>query len=194
VGAFKRGLMKRSDLAGAIFLSLAYKLKISNPEKAIYNMGGWVKGIPLKSIEDLCMEVFREVLVPSIHPEVKNEINLHKGKNAGIVILSSSLAPVCRKMAEYLEMDDIICSELEAVDGILSGKPEGKFCFGEEKAVRLKQYCEKNNSNLHEAWYYGDSISDLPALSIVGNPVCINPEKKLAKIAKTNRWKIYYWK
>jgi phosphoserine phosphatase len=97
-------------------------------------------------------------------------------------------------MSEYLGMDDILCSELEAVNGILSGRPVGTFCFGEEKAVRLKQYCEKNNSKLQDAWYYGDSISDLPALSIVGHPVCINPDKKLERIALKNGWKIFYWK
>jgi HAD superfamily hydrolase (TIGR01490 family) len=193
LGAFKKGLMSRTDLISAIFLSLAHKLNLVNPSEAINKMGSWVKGINVGSMENLCSEVFKEVLLPSVYPEAKNEIRLHKERNAGLIILSSSLSPICQSMAEYLGMDDILCSGLESVDGVLTGKSTGKFCFSEEKAVRLRQYCEKNNSKLQDAWYYGDAFVDLPALSIVGNPVCINPERKLEKIAKKNGWKIYYW-
>ena len=69
----------------------------------------------------------------------------------------------------------------------------GKRSIGEEKVERLKKYCEINNSKLQDAWYYGDAFADLPALSIVGHPVCINPDKKLERIAVRNSWKIYYW-
>ena len=69
----------------------------------------------------------------------------------------------------------------------------GQICFGDEKAVRLISYCETNNFSPELCWYYGDSISDLPALSKVGNPVCINPDNKLKKIAKRRDWKTFYW-
>lgn len=194
LGAFKKGLMSRTDLVSAIFLSLAYKMNLVNPSEAIDKMGAWVKGITTSTMENLCSEVFKETLLPSVYPEANSEIRLHKERNAGLIILSSSLSPVCRSMSEHLGMDDILCSELESAEGILTGRAIGKFCFGEEKAVRLRQYCEINNSKLEDAWYYGDAFADLPALSIVGHPVCINPERKLEKIAKKNGWKINYWK
>ena len=193
LGAFKKGLMSRTDLVSAIFLSLFHKMNLVNPSEAIDKMGGWVKGINAGTMENLCSKVFNETLLPSVYPEAKNEIRLHKERGAGLIILSSSLSPICRSMAEYLGMDDILCSDLESVDGVLTGKSRSKFCFGEEKAVRLREYCEKNNSKLQDAWYYGDAYADLPALSIVGHPVCINPERRLERIAKKNGWKIYYW-
>jgi HAD superfamily hydrolase (TIGR01490 family) len=193
-GAYKRGLMKRSDLLSAFFLSMVYKMRLADPAEAINKMGGWVKGIRVETLENLSTEVSEKILIPSVYRQARDEIKLHRDTNAGLVILSSTLATVGRRMSEYLGMDDILCSELEAVDGILTGRPDGTFCFGEEKAVRLKKYCEKNNSKLRDAWYYGDSLSDLPALNIVGHPVCINPEKKLRKIAEEKEWQIYYWK
>jgi phosphoserine phosphatase len=68
------------------------------------------------------------------------------------------------------------------------------LCFGPEKAVRLKEYCKINNSSPSDAWYYGDSISDLPALLSVGHPVCVNPDYKLKKSAIKRDWKIVNWK
>jgi HAD superfamily phosphoserine phosphatase-like hydrolase len=109
------------------------------------------------------------------------------------VILSSALKPICIEIAKILDIDDIICSDLEVKDGYLTGRPIGRLCFGEEKMIRLKEYCERNNAQASEAWYYGDSITDLPALSIVGNPVCVNPDNKLRMVAGKRGWRILHW-
>ncbi len=193
-GAFRKGLMTRYDLANAIFLSLLFRLELKDPLKIIDKMVRWVDGISEKTIVDLCSEVFREVLLPSVYDEARSEIEFHKRENAKVVILSSALAPVCKDMAKDLGIDDIICSDLEVNNGYLTGRPLGHICFGEEKAIRLKEYCEKNNCSPSDAFYYGDSISDLPALNLVGNPICVNPDNKLKKTALKRSWKILNWK
>jgi HAD superfamily hydrolase (TIGR01490 family) len=192
-GAWKRGLMKVPDLVQAIYLSLAYKLSIKDPLKIVYKMTEWVKGLPEETLEKLCADVYNEVLLPSLHPEAEPEIKMHKEKGAKVVILSSSLAPICKEIASYLDVDDIICSRLETVDGFLTGRPSGKLCFGNEKLIRLREYCEINNNTPESAWYYADANTDIPVLSIVGVPVCINPEKKLLRIARKKGWKVYNW-
>lgn len=191
--AWKKGLVTFPDLIEAVTISVAYRLKIINPLTIIDKMVGWLKNVPEKTMYSMCSEVFHEVLLPSVYREVKTEIKIHKDRNARVVILSSSLAPLCREMADYLEMDDVICTELGIREGKYTGRPLGGLCFGDEKVARLKKYCEKNNITAAEAWYYGDSVSDLPVLSIVGNPVCINPGKKLFRLAKINGWKICKW-
>lgn len=191
--AYKRGLMTHIDLAEAIYLSLLFRLNLKDQLKIIDKMVSWVNGIPEKEMNDLCSDVFREILLPSVYSEARSEIKIHKEKNAKLVILSSAVTSICRNMSEHMGMDDILCSDLEVKDGYLTGRPIGHLCFGEEKSIRLKEYCEKNNTRTSEAWYYGDSIADLPALCSVGNPVCINPDKKLRKAAKERGWKILLW-
>jgi HAD superfamily hydrolase (TIGR01490 family) len=191
--AYKKGIMTNCDLARAFYLSVVYKLNLRDPQLIIDEMVSWAKGMQVETMNDLCTEVLREVLVPSVYKEAVAEIKIRKNNNAKLVILSSALTPICRGMAKHLEMDDIICSELEVTNGILTGSPIGHLCFGIEKAARLKEYCEKNNTNTSEAWYYGDSISDLAALKSVGNPVCVNPDRKLRKEAIQRGWKILWW-
>jgi HAD superfamily hydrolase (TIGR01490 family) len=193
-GAFRKGLLTTHDLINAIIASIQFRLKLRDPIKIIDEMVNWVKGIPENSLADLCSEISKEVIIPSIYKEAISEIEFHKSKNARIVILSSALTFVCHELAVYLKIDDVICSELEVRDGYLTGKPVGHICFGEEKAVRLQEYCIINNSPQSDAWYYADSISDLPALKEVGNPVCVNPDKKLKKTAIEKNWKILKWK
>jgi HAD superfamily hydrolase (TIGR01490 family) len=161
--------------------------------KVIDNMVGWVKGIPEVKLGELCSEVFSEILLPSLFGKARDEIIFHKEHGAKVLILSSAIHPVCQEVSKSLEMDDILCSSLEVKSGYLTGRPLGQFCFGEEKVVRLNEYCKNNNINPLHSWYYGDSVSDIPVLSAVGNPVCINPDKNLKKAALHRGWKILYW-
>jgi putative phosphoserine phosphatase/1-acylglycerol-3-phosphate O-acyltransferase len=193
-GALRKGILKSSDLAIALYFGLFYRLRLADPVMIMEKMTYWVKGMSEKTLTDLCLEVFKKVMLPSIHHEIFNELKKHKENNALTVILSSSLVPICKAVAEYLEMDDIICSELEVKDGFLTGKPVGNLCYGDEKLVRLRKYCEKNNTTVTDAWYYGDALVDQPPLSIVGHPVCVNPDHKLKRVAEKNNWRIDYWK
>jgi len=191
--AYRKGLMKSSDLVTAIYLLLLYRLNLRDPLKIIDDMVSRVKGIPEQAMNDLCSEVFLKVLLPSVFREAKTEIKQHKENGAKVVILSSGLEQICREMAKSIEMDDIICSVLEVRDGYFTGRPLGRLCFGKEKVIRLIEYCKHNNVNPRYSWYYGDSFSDLPVLDYVGNPVCVNPDKKLKKAAHNRGWKVLYW-
>lgn len=192
-GAIRRGLMKKSDILKALWLSSAYRLNLRDPVSIMNEMLIWVKGIKVSDFSVLCSDVAREDLFPSVYKEAVAAIGLHRGNNVRTVLLSSSVSQICREISDHLGIDDIICSELEVSEGLLTGSPIGNLCFGEEKARRLTGYCEKNNCSPANAWYYGDSISDLPALSLVGNPVCINPDRKLEREARQRGLKICRW-
>lgn len=191
--AWKKGLMSRSNLVRALLLSAEYKLGIKDPVKAVYQMASWVKGLPAEELETLCSEVFDQIVLPMVFPEAREEIRMHMTRNTKTIILSSSLVQICSKTAITLGMDDIICSEMEVSGGILTGNPAGKLCFGDEKLVRLKKYCEINNTDPGDCWYYADALADLPVLEVVGFPVCVNPDRKLAYEAGKKGWKIIYW-
>ena len=192
--AYKKGLMSASDILYALWLLAGYKLSLRDPQELIYIMAGWVKGVPEKTMNELSLDISRKTLIPAIFPQAVGEIKMHAANRARTVILSSTPASVCRIMTESLGMDDFISSELEVTDGLLTGRSVRPLCFGEEKAVRIREYCERNNTDPGNCWYYGDALADFPALSIVGHPVCVNPDRKLHRKARKNEWQIYFWK
>jgi phosphoserine phosphatase len=59
IEAYKRKLMSRTDLLKAVFISLAYRLNLRDPVRIIDDMVSWVKGLPEKTMADLCADVFR---------------------------------------------------------------------------------------------------------------------------------------
>lgn len=191
--AFRAGLMSFSDLLKAFYYSLLYRLRLRDPAIIITAMTRWLKGIPQDEVTSFTEHVVNKHLKKAIRPEIFSEIDYHRENNAEVVILSSAMSDVCRHLGSHLGIDNIICTLLEVIDGVFTGLPENSLCFRDEKRIRLKEYCERNDYKLSESYYYGDSIEDLPALEIVGNPVCISPDRKLRDIAVSRNWRICDW-
>ncbi|MBA3610362.1 MAG: HAD-IB family hydrolase, partial [Rubrobacter sp.] len=47
--------------------------------------------------------------------------------------------------------------------------------------------------DLSRSYAYADAISDLPMLEAVGNPVAVNPDRRLEASAKERGWRIEHW-
>jgi putative phosphoserine phosphatase/1-acylglycerol-3-phosphate O-acyltransferase len=188
--AYKKGIMSTGNLLNAIIQAYLYKYSLRDTNLIISKMGSWVKGVDPEVIKELSGEVVENHLIKNIRPEVIKEIDFHKRKNAATVILSSSVSTICEPIAGYLGFDDVICSTLEISNGFLTGAPVGKFCFEDEKRLRMLSYCENNHFDPAEAWYYADSIADIPVFEVVGHPVCVSPDNKLAKIALKKGWRV----
>jgi len=74
----------------------------------------------------------------------------------------------------------------------LQGNLKDRSVSGKKKVARLNEFCNKNNIDPYNSWYYGDSIADLHVLTSVGKPVCVNPDKKLLKAAGKRGWKVIF--
>jgi HAD superfamily hydrolase (TIGR01490 family) len=191
--AIRKGYLQPADIFKNAVTYFLYKIYLIDPQTMAEKMIRWTRGIPKDKIDDLCLAITESRLIPSIYKEAVLEIEFHRRNNARIVILSASVLQVCSAIAEKTCADDIICTVLESKDGYLTGAASGRLCFGDEKKERLMDYCYKNNTNISESFYYGDSISDLPVFLAAGHPVCINPDRKLKKAATERGWKILNW-
>ena len=57
----------------------------------------------------------------------------------------------------------------------------------------MAEYADAHGLRLEESVAYADSASDLPMLEAVGHPVAVNPEAKLATIARKRGWHVEQW-
>src|SRR5581483_8118310 len=90
--------------------------------------------------------------------------------------------------------DEIICASMTArPDGTWSGELEETPVTGEARAMVMAEYAEAEGLRLEEAVAYADSASDLPMLEAVGFPVAVNPETRLAAIARKRGWLVEQW-
>lgn len=191
--AYRKGVMSTLGIVKAVYAGIQYKYSMKDTHKIIQKMGSWLKGLSEDKFTKISNEIFKKDLLPNIRPNIIKEIDHLKKQGTEVVILSSAVSSVCVPLGKHLNMDAVICTELEVEEGKFTGRPVGKFCFRDEKLVRLKEFCQMRNFSLDNAAYYADAIDDLPALEAVGFPVCVTPDKKLNKIAQEKGWIIQNW-
>ena len=188
--AHNRGVMSERQYRHAVWLSILYKLNIGEPIKMINRMLSWLTGLQEASIMKLSQDIFDQIIKETIRPEILDTIREHRAKKAAVILLSSATSPICLPVTRFLELDDVICTQLDSENGILTGHTRGKLVYGPEKKVRMLAYCREKEYDPQEAWYYGDSHTDKYVMGAVGFPVAVSPDKKLLKIAKRNKWPI----
>ena len=90
--------------------------------------------------------------------------------------------------------DEIIAAEMAVKpDGTYTGELTDVPPTGETRAQLLADYCDAEGLELAESIAYADSSSDLPMLEAVGFPVAVNPETRLAALARKRGWLVEQW-
>ena len=64
------------------------------------------------------------------------------------------------------------------------------YAMGPGKAKAMEDLARNADIDLEGSFAYSDSITDLPMLEVVGNPVVVNPEKELRAVAEERDWPI----
>jgi len=184
------GFMSKREFRQAIYYSVVYKFDLKDANEIVLSMMQWLKGLKESEVKELARDHVVPEIKRMVRPEIVEEIKAHHEKNARVILLSSALPYLCEPIAEFLHMDDVVCSNLEVVDGYFTGQSVRRLVFGKEKAVRMKEYCKANSFPVQDAWYYGDAYTDRFVMQEVGNPVAVKPEIKLGWMARRNGWKI----
>ncbi len=190
LSAYKKGFLKTSSLLEAVMLSVIYKLRLGIPVKITNSMTSWLHGIPESTVIELSEQLVRGELIPKIRSSVVEEIEGHEAKGTRIVIFFASMLYTCEPIARHLHINDVICSSMEVVEGVFTGKPQGNICIEQEKEIRMRAYCRNASFNLQDAYCYGDSYSDRFIMELCGNPVCVTPDSRLRRLAGARNWRL----
>jgi len=192
-GSIERGLLRKRHARAALAFAILYRLGLMSADAAVQRWLSWYAGMPANRI-DLFADEWTDEIKRFIREDARREIERHRKDGGLTVILSASPSFICERIRGHLGMDDILCTEFETEGGVLTGRMRGAYCYGPEKLSRARAYCESRGLSLDGAWYSADSRSDIHVLEAVGNPVCVSPDAKLARIAKQRGWRIVLWR
>ncbi len=171
-----------------------YSLGASNMEDAVLATIAGMKGRDERDIETRTAEFFRREIRPKVRPGGRAAMAEHRRRGDELVLLTSSSRYLSGLVAKDLELDAFLCTLLEVDErGFFTGRPLGRPCFGGGKLEKARNYVEARGLALADGAFYTDSASDLPVLAEVGRPVAVNPDPRLARIARARRWPIVDW-
>ena len=96
---------------------------------------------------------------------------------------------------DYLGMDAVHGCGPEDMTGIMSGSEKGwSVPRRKGKVPIVREDAENVGHNLSDCWGYGNTHADSFFMSITGNPVAVNAEGRLRKMAKEKDWTQFEWR
>lgn len=121
----------------------------------------------------------------------RNLIAELKKKDYYLLCISGSPTYIVSRFAKAMGFKSYFGSEYEVKKGVFTGKVLNLDTFY-KKAFVLQEFLRHNklNADLKNSYAIGDTESDIPILEVVGNPVAINPNRRLAEHAQKNGWQV----
>jgi HAD superfamily hydrolase (TIGR01490 family) len=190
---YRAGLVSRSALLKGAYAQLVYLLLGADDHKmdrAKEGMLALTKGWDREQVEEIIRGALEELIDPYIYLEALDLMDLHRALGRTVFIVSSSAEEVVRPLSERLGRAEVIATRAKIDDeGRYTGELEF-YCYGENKALAIKEVAEREGIDLAGSYAYSDSMTDLPMLEAVGHPVAVNPDRDLRKEAEKRGWQI----
>jgi putative phosphoserine phosphatase/1-acylglycerol-3-phosphate O-acyltransferase len=148
------------------------------------------RGMAESVLEELGEEVFERQLAAQIYPESRALVKAHQDMGHTLAVVSSATPYQVAPFARDLDIPHVLCTRLEVENGIFTGGVVHPTCYGEGKAIAVRELAAGHDLDLDESYFYSDSNEDLPLLEEVGRPRPLNPNRRLAQIAKERGWPV----
>jgi HAD superfamily hydrolase (TIGR01490 family) len=191
--AYRSGMVSRARLARWGVEHVRFRLRGSTDERTaqvLSQVKELLEGVPEREIERMGPDLLAGVL-PRIYPRMLDEVRAHQDAGRATFIVSAAGNGLVEMLARVLGMDGGIGTRYEVDrDGLLTGRIVEPFVYGEGKVAAMKRFADEHDIDLGQSGAYSDSASDLPMLRAVAEPVAVNPDPELAKIAVEEGWRI----
>ena len=151
---------------------------------------------PIGQLDEDAREFFNQMLLTKAYPEAIRRVREHRKLGHRTVLITGALDFVTAPLAPLF--DDIVCAKLSTeidAGGVerYTGQLDAVPPTGESRAQALFDYASDHDLKMSEAVAYADSTSDLALLEVVGFPVAVNPETRLATLARKRGWLVENW-
>ncbi|MBF0444083.1 MAG: HAD family hydrolase [Magnetococcales bacterium] len=143
-----------------------------------------------KVLDELRIKFLSQNIEPIIAKKSRQLLKKHRDNGDTLIIITATNRFVTTPIAQVLEVEHLIATNVEIKNGQYTGKASGTPCFQEGKVTLLNKWLKQNQQDLAGSWFYSDSHNDLPLLNVVDNPVAVDPDDKLEKYAQQKSWPI----
>ncbi len=135
---------------------------------------------------DKCFEPIKNRLYPTVVAELKKT----QEQGYHTILLSGAYSNVLEGVADHLNIDTLIGTKMHFKDGMFDPDTPLEVVSGPVKYEKIKMYFKDEEVDWAASTAYADSLSDLSILDAVGDPVAVEPDAELKKIALSRDWPI----
>lgn len=188
------GEARRRDLLRVTYWVAQYTLGIIDaPEVAKRALRGYA-GTSEDAMAARCDDWFRRWVEPHVCDRGRRAVEAHRERGDVLAIVTGATLYAAKPLARRLVIPHVVSTELEVDDrGRFTGEYVPPLNIGEGKVERTKRFAAELGFALRDATFYSDSCTDLPLLEQVGEPVAVNPDLRLRRIARKRGWRVETW-
>ncbi len=152
----------------------------------------YFRGYDAAQMQTLVAWVAHEYVAALGRVEVLEVLRAHRARGEVVALVSAAPAPIVQGIAQMWGVTHAIGSPAELTAGRYTGRMAGEPCIDEYKASYARQYLLAHQLEIDfpASYAYADSFSDLGLFEMVGHPVAVYPEPRLAHWARTRGWPI----
>ena len=152
------------------------------------------EGAPVEELRQDAVEHFSDLLLTRSFPDAVRRVRRHRELGHTTVLITGALDIAIEPLTPLF--DHVVCARLgtrvestrSGPTEVLTGHLEEVPPTAEARARIIVDLCSELDLDPRQAVAYADSSSDLPMLEAVGFPVAVNPEPRLASIARKRGW------
>lgn len=134
--------------------------------------------------------LFRSDTASKLRPQMWQVIRAHRAKGHRIVIASSATRFQIEPIAKEIGADRALATDVEVIDGIVTGNVKGRPLWGPGKAAAVRRLAREWDLDLDASFAYSDGNEDVPYLESVGHPAAVSPQPGLRAVAESRGWPI----
>lgn len=150
----------------------------------------YLTGLETAQVAALAREFVATELVHSLYAPAVARLKQHLQNGHVVVLLSGTIDPVARALAEQLGVRHVCATLCAQRRGRYLAQPPEIHPFGAAKLALATQLARDLGLDLRQASAYGDSAQDLYLLEAVGNAVAVCPDRALYARALEKDWEI----
>lgn len=190
----KHGMLSWPVLTQALWWFAKYHLRLTEDVDVGMNKVLRVfEDLPVSKMEHFLSEFCTTVIVPRLRKEAVAEICMQQTAGKKVILVSSSLSFLVQLISKHVGADGWVATELENVNGKLTGRISGRAVYSKEKFSALQNYADIRFGRWLLYAAYGDHGSDKWLLECAKNSVAVCPDRTLKKIANRKGWRIVVW-
>lgn len=142
----------------------------------------FLQGCSVAEMDAFALDFFHQRLEKRLFPAGVAELRRLQEEGYRVMLVSASPEAYMLAVGRALGVDAVLATPCGLTpDGQRYTGLVGENCKGVEKSLRIAAYLAANHLELdwEQSRAYGDSLSDVPMLTLTASPVCVNPGPKL---------------
>jgi len=192
--AFYRDRLRRNDIGPDELLRSAAVIADSVVGGDASRLGpiavAGLRGQRVEDLERLGERLYARELAATVRPEMREVVRAHQARGHTVVLATSATRFQAAALARDLDVDELLCTELEVRDGHLTGALPDGMLWGPAKAAAVRSAIERHALDPSASFAYANGDEDVALLAGVRRPHAVNPESLLERVAQLEDWPV----